>query len=122
MAGIITETMVGVGRVRKVSIIKSTGKIMTLLISSNKPGGGRSKRSEFAGANANTINARTAPMKDHIKRTRIGLRPSFSLHIQVPKIARNRTVIMTVVGGSEKPPMIRGTIKHTNCIQSDGTR
>src|ERR1700752_1731224 len=117
-----TEMIVGVGRVCTVSTINSNGKRRILEKSSNKPGGGVPKRSELAGANANAANARNAPAKDHSKRIRVDRRDCPRPHRQVTKIPRIKIVIMSAVGGSEKPPIIRGLIKHTICIQREGER
>ena len=121
-AGIITETIVGIGRVRNVSTMNSYGKTRILEPSSRKPGGGLSRRSELAGASANTTSAKTAPAKDHSKRIRAVLRNFLLPHIHVVKIPKIRIVIMTAVGGSEKPPMMSGLIKHVSCIQREGVR
>src|SRR5688500_18507227 len=100
--------------------MNSAGKRRSLETSSSKPGGGLPSRSELAGASTNTTKASNAPAKDHNKRIRVDLRNCPFPKIHVAKIPRIKIVIMRAVGGSERPPMSSGLIKHTICAQREG--
>ena len=78
-------------------------------------------RIEFAGATAITIKAVNAPSREHVKIIKIDRRERTSPHHQTATIDNPSIVIISAVGGSEKPPMTRGMMNAAACTQREGT-
>src|SRR3972149_4145210 len=121
-AGKATEMSVGAGSVRSVATMNSKVCRRIPETSSSKPGGAVCNRSRLAGANAITSKASKAPASDQDKTINMDRRDLPSPHHQAAHTARNSIVIISAVGGSERPPARKGPIKHTAWIQREGER